>query len=148
IALSWLALIGVPAAVQAPAAPGLSKNDRDVTTAMLRQIKEDLQKHYYDPTFRGIDIEGQFADAEARIRSATDIGEVMALLVDPLWRLGDSHTTFFPPKRSLRVEYGWEMAMVGDAPLVLHVDAGSDAAAKGLAPGDRVLALNRFQPDR
>jgi len=148
IALSWLALIGVLAAVQTPAAPGLSKNDRDVTTAMLRQIKEDLQKHYYDPTFRGIDIEGQFADAEARIKSATDVGQVMALLVDPLWRLGDSHTTFFPPKRSLRVDYGWEMAMVGDVPLVLHVDAGSDAAAKGLAPGDRVLALNRFQPDR
>jgi C-terminal processing protease CtpA/Prc len=148
IAFSWLALIGVPGAAQAPATPGLSKNDRDVTTAMLRQIKEDLQKHYYDPTFRGIDVEGQFADAEARITSATDIAQVMALLVDPLWRLGDSHTTFFPPKRSLRVDYGWEMAMVGDVPLVLHVDAGSDAAAKGLAPGDRVLALNRFQPDR
>src|SRR5215471_5792926 len=43
-------------------------------------------------------------------------------------RMGDGH--------------GWNL------PLVLRVDAASDAAAKGLAPGDQVLMLNRFQPDR
>src|SRR5262249_60789580 len=43
---------------------------------------------------------------------------------------------------------GWETGTGGAGRLVLHVGAGSDPAAKGLAPGDRVLALNRFQPDR
>jgi hypothetical protein len=46
------------------------------------------------------------------------------------------------------VDYGWEMGMVGNVPLVLRVDAASDAAVKGLSPGDQVLTLNRFQPDR
>jgi C-terminal processing protease CtpA/Prc len=40
------------------------------------------------------------------------------------------------------------MAMVGEVPLVMSVEPGSDAAAKGLAPGDRVLLLNTFEPTR
>jgi C-terminal processing protease CtpA/Prc len=44
----------------------------------------------------------------------------------------------------VRVDYGWAMAMVGDVPLVQWVDPRSDAAAKGLAAGDRVLLLNTF----
>jgi carboxyl-terminal processing protease len=126
----------------------MSRNDRDVVIAMLRQIKEDLQKHYYDPALHGMDIERHFADAEREIKAATDFNQAMALLVDPVWKLDDSHTTFFPPNRALQVDYGWDMGMVGDLALVLRVDRSSDAAAQGLSPGDRVLTLNRFQPDR
>jgi carboxyl-terminal processing protease len=131
-----------------PSASGISRNDREVAITMLRQIKEDLQKHYYDPALHGLDLEAQFADAEHFIKSATDIGQVMARLVEPVWKLDDSHTTFFPPNRALLVDYGWEMGTVGDLTLVLRVDPASDAAAQGLAPGDQVLALNRFRPDR
>ena len=47
-----------------------------------------------------------------------------------------------------RYRFGWRMAMVGDAPLVVSVTEGSDAAAKGMTPGDRVVSLNRFTPAR
>ena len=141
-----LALAGGLAA-QAPAS-SIPKNDRDVLKAMLRQIKEDLTEHYYDTRFRGLDVNTAFGDAETKLEAATDISQAMTLLVEPLWQLDDSHTSFYPPNRSVRVDYGWQMAMVGDRALIVDVKPGSDAAAKGLEAGDRVLFLNRYQPDR
>ena len=91
--IAWLS-IGALAAQT----PVLSKNDRDISRTMLRQIREDLERHYDDPTFHGIDL--------------------------------------------------WSMSMIGDQALVADVAAGSDAAAKGIERGDRVLSLNRFQPAR
>jgi hypothetical protein len=65
-----------------------------------------------------------------------------------LFQFDDSHTVFIPPTRPTRVDYGWHMAMIGDVPLVTGVDPHSDAAAKGLAAGDRVLLLNTIAPSR
>jgi carboxyl-terminal processing protease len=129
-------------------APALSKNDREIARTMLRQIREDLERHYYDPTFHGIDLKARFADAEARLDSVASASDATAILTDVVMQLNDSHTTFNPPRRSASVDYGWSMAMVGDQPLIVDVAEGSDAAAKGLAPGDRVLSLNRFAPTR
>jgi C-terminal processing protease CtpA/Prc len=128
--------------------PVLSKNDRDISRTMLRQIREDLDRYYYDPTFHGIDLKARFADAETRLDVAANASDATAILTDVVMQLNDSHTMFYPPRRSASVEYGWSMSMIGDQPLVVDVAADSDAAAKGLAPGDRVLALNRFQPAR
>jgi C-terminal processing protease CtpA/Prc len=72
----------------------------------------------------------------------------MAILSELLIQLDDSHTRFLPPNQRLRVNYGWQMAMVGGAPLVVSVEPDSDAAAKGMSPGDRVLMLNAFEPNR
>jgi C-terminal processing protease CtpA/Prc len=129
-------------------APVLSKNDREIARTMLRQIRDDLERHYYDPTFHGIDLKARFAEAEARLDTATSASDATAILTDVVMQLDDSHTTFNPPRRSASVDYGWSMAMVGDQPLIVDVTAGSDADAKGLAAGDRVLSVNRFEPTR
>jgi C-terminal processing protease CtpA/Prc len=131
---------------QSPAT--ISDSDRQVARIMLRQVRDDLIKDYYDPTFRGLDIAARFAEAEALINRAPSVSDATGVIADVLLQLDDSHTTFFPPARSTRVEYGWRMAMVGDAPLVVAVKDGSDAAAKGLAPGDLILSINRYQPAR
>jgi C-terminal processing protease CtpA/Prc len=115
---------------------------------MLHQIQEDVEKHYYDPSFHGVDVKTEFGLAERRLENARTITDVIATLSDLLIRLDDSHTTLVPPNRRFRVDYGWQMAPVGDVTLVTAVDPRSDAAAKGLAPGDRVLLLNAFQPSR
>src|SRR5438067_1343693 len=62
--------------------------------------------------------------------------------------LNDSHTTFVPPSRTARINYGWRMQMIGDKCFVTAVQPGSDAEAKGLKPGDQVLSVNGFQPTR
>jgi carboxyl-terminal processing protease len=115
---------------------------------MLRQVHEDVRKHYYDPAFHGVDLDAQFSAAERRLKTVPSVDDALAILSELVLRLDDSHTTFLPPNRRFRVDYGWQMAMVGDVPLVVAVDPDSDAAAKGLAPGDRVLLLNAFEPNR
>jgi carboxyl-terminal processing protease len=134
--------------LSAQAGPSLSKNDRGIVLTMLREIERDLEKNYYDPSFHGIDLKSRVHEAELRLKTTASFNDAIATLVDLVTQLGDSHTTFVPPNRRIRVSYGWDMAMVGDVPLVISVQPGSDAAAKGLAPGDRVLMLNTFEPTR
>ena len=115
---------------------------------MLRDIHDDVAKHYYDPAFHGIDLPARYKEAEQRLKITGSFTDGIATLAEFLTQLDDSHTSFVPPNRRTRVDYGWQMAMVGDVPRIMSVDAGSDAAAKGLAPGDRVLLLNSFEPTR
>jgi len=126
----------------------ISSFDRGNSASMLRQIKEDLTKNYYDPTFHGIDVDKLFAEAAERLKTAQSAGEASAILADTLLRLDDSHTKFYPPERLTRVDYGWTAMMVGTQPFVKWVKKGSDAEKKGLAIGDRILAWNRFGPTR
>ena len=115
---------------------------------ILRQIEDDVRRYYYDPSFHGVDLKASVRGAELRLKTATGFNDAIATLADLLIQLDDSHTTLLPPNRRVRVDYGWRMAMVGDVPFVVSVDPASDAAAKGLARGDRVLMLNGFEPRR
>lgn len=131
-----------------PRQHGLSSYDRGLSLSMLKQEKEDLKKNYYDQSFRGFDVEQIFSEAETKLRTAQSTAEATAILAEPLLRLGDSHTRFYPPERLTRTRYGWEAQMVGDTPFVSWVDPSSDASRKGLARGDRIVNWNRFQPTR
>jgi C-terminal processing protease CtpA/Prc len=147
--LSRIVLVALIIAQQPPQpATRLSSFDRGNSLSMLKMIKEDLTKNYYDPTFHGMDVEKKVADAAERLKTAANAGEASAILADVLLQLDDSHTKFFPPERLTRVAYGWAVTMIGDAPFVTFVKKGSDAERKGLAVGDRVLAWNRFEPTR
>jgi len=147
-----LALVGIVAAALSPLAqstlPPLSKIDRQRGLEMLKQIHADIEKNYYDPTFKGVDLAGKYKATVDVITGATNLNQVFAALTDYVTSLDDSHTTFLPPSRRARIDYGWRMAMVGDTPLIVSVTKDSDAAAKGIEPGDQVMALNRYEPDR
>src|SRR4051812_15442524 len=145
-ALAVAVLLG--AGLLAQTGPGLSAVDRDLVLIMLRQITDDVRAHYYDAAFHGVDLAASVRAAELRLKTTTGFNDAVATLADVLTQLDDSHTTFMPPNRRVRVDYGWRMAPIGDVPLVVEVDAASDAAAKGMAPGDRVLLVNRFEPSR
>ena len=140
--LSWLCVAALSAQT------GLSPNDRHLVLVMLRQVRADVEKNYYDPAFRGIDLKAKFDAAERQLASAPTLADAFSLIADPLFQLDDSHTAFIPPNRRARIDYGWRMTIVGDVPFITTVDPESDAAAKGLAAGDRVLLLNAFAPTR
>ena len=146
VRLTLVAALVTGLAQQPP--PRISSFDRGLSLVMLKEIKRDLIEHYYDPAFRGVDIERAFADAEVRVRAAQSTAEVTAILADTLLQLDDSHTKFYPPERLTKVTYGWAMTIVGREAYVTWVEKGSDAERKGLAAGDRVLAWNRFEPTR
>lgn len=136
-----------PLAAQQTVVP-LSNANRQRGLAMLKQFREDIEKHYYDPKFRGVDIAAAFKAAEDLVQKAPSLNEMYAAITNAAAALDDSHTYFIPPGRGVDVEYGWRMAAIGDTAYVVKVDPQSDAQAKGLERGDRVLALNRFEPGR
>jgi carboxyl-terminal processing protease len=148
LATAWLLVPLLAAVVLTLPQARVSNDDRRLYKQMLEDIRDDIQKNYYDPALRGIDLKARIQAAQERVAAAATTAEAIDVIANTVFEFNDSHTRFYPPQRSTRAVYGWRMAAVGDAPLVIEVDAGSDAAARGLAPGDRVLALNRFTPAR
>jgi C-terminal processing protease CtpA/Prc len=122
--------------------------DRDRGLAMLHAIRKDIERDYYDTTFHGVNLATRWDSAETIIRSAQSTRQVLSVIAWTLFGFEDSHTLFIPPARVNRVEYGWELRMVGDSCFVIDVDPRSDAARQGLAPGDLVLQVGRFVPRR
>ena len=122
--------------------------DKDRGHDMLKQIRSDLRKNYYDPAFHGMDIEARLQAADEKINTATSIGHIFGIIAQALVELEDSHTFFVPPNRAALTEYGWEMQMVGDKCFVTAVKPGSDALTKGLREGDEVWAINNIEPAR
>ncbi len=121
---------------------------RDQGRLMLSVLKSDVLKNYYDPTFHGIDVEARFKEAEAQVKQATSLGEVLGIVGATMMSFDDSHTYFVPPSFAVRIEHGWVMQAVGDKCYVVAVQPGSDAEAKGLRPGDRVLSVEGQTPTR
>jgi carboxyl-terminal processing protease len=122
--------------------------ERDKARTMLRTIKEELKKNYYDTNFHGMDIEARFNTAEAKIKEAQSVGQLFGIIAQTLMDLNDSHTFFLPPELASRVEYGLQMQAFGDKVFVSAVKTGSDAEKKGVKSGDQVLSVNGFTPSR
>jgi C-terminal processing protease CtpA/Prc len=118
--------------------------DRERGRTMLKRIKENLKDNYYDPKFHGVDIDASFKAADEKLKDARSVGQVFGIIAQVLGELDDSHTAFIPPERAGRTEYGWTMQIVGDRCFVSSVDEDSDAAAKGVKPGDEVLEAGGF----
>jgi C-terminal processing protease CtpA/Prc len=136
-------LASIPARSQ-----GLSEIDRARGRQMLSLVREDLQKHYYDPTYRDLNLEERFREAEDKIGEAESNGQVFGIIAQVLLDLDDSHTYFIPPVRASTVDYGWAMQMVGERCCVTRVDPGSDAAAKGLKAGDVIRKIDQYTIER
>ena len=145
VALFSFTLAG-PAAVAR--AQKVESKDRDRGQVMLTRIKDQLKKNYYDPAFHGMDVETRFKTASEKIKAATSVGQILGTIAQVLMDLDDSHTFFLPPARATETDYGWSMIMIGDRCYVSSVDAGSDAEAKGVKPGDEVLQAGGHTIDR
>jgi len=115
---------------------------------MLKTVKEDIKKNYYDPNFHGIDLDARFKAADEKMQQAQSVGQIFGIIAQVLLDFDDSHLFFVPPGFSDSVEYGWQMQAVGDKTYVVAVKPGSDAEAKGLKPGDQVLSVGGFKPTR
>lgn len=146
-------LLSLAVALLAPvsgkaSAQRLSGYDRERGLMMLRVIRRDLEEHYYDSTYHGLDLAARFDSATARVRAAQSNAEIFGIIAQALFELNDSHTWFVPPQRVNEVNHGWELQMFGDSCYVVDVDPKSDAAAQGLMVGDQVLAVDRAVPSR
>jgi len=135
--------------VASPAfAQSFSSQDRDRGVTMLKLIKDDISKHYYDPAFHGIDLDTRFKLAEGKIKLTKSNAEVFGVIAQVLLDFNDSHTAFIPPQRQSVIEYGWLMKMFGDTGYITEVRPHSDADVQGLKPGDQVLSIDGIRPTR
>ena len=122
--------------------------ERGRTKSMLETIKSVIKKNYYDPEFHGMDLDARFKAAAEKIEQSQTIGQAHGVIAQTLLDLNDSHTFFLPPAKNVRVEYGWTIQMIGDRCFVIAVKPKSDAEAKGLKPGDEILSIDGFRPNR
>ena len=81
---------------------------RDRGRSMLKNIKSEIQKKYYDPKYRGIDLEALFKEADEIVKKAESPGQIFGTIAITVLNLNDSHTFFIPPSFAARVEYGWQ----------------------------------------
>lgn len=121
---------------------------RSAVRVMLRDVRKQIEQSYYDPSFHGVDLAANAAVALARIDKAVSASEALAAVAQFEIELDDSHTIFWPPYQTVQADYGWDMRTIGDGCYVMHVKPDSDAARQGLAPGDRITAINGLQPTR
>jgi C-terminal processing protease CtpA/Prc len=126
----------------------MSSFDRSRALLMLDNVARDVRKHYYDPNFHGISWDATVLEAKQKIQAATSLNLALAHIAAALISLNDSHTFFRPPPRPYVHNYGFQTEMIGDRCYVIRVRPGSDAEAKGLKPGDQVLALDGYLPER
>ena len=122
--------------------------DRGRAKDMLNAVKGELKDKYYDPTFRGIDLDARFKIAGEKLEKATSQGQAFGIIAQAVIELNDSHTVFYPPSRAAKVEYGWRMQMVGNKCFVTAVKPKSDAEKQGLKIGDEILTIEGFRPNR
>lgn len=129
-------------------AQSFDRLERAKAKDMLNAVKSEIKDKYYDPTFRGIDIDAQFKKAQDKIDKAASIGQAFGIIAQAVLELNDSHTTFYPPERAATFEYGWRMQMFADKCFVTAVKPKSDAEKQGLKVGDEILAIENFRPNR
>lgn len=115
---------------------------------MLRSIKQDIEKNYYDPQFRGIDLEAKYKAAAEKIGQANSIGQMSGIIAQFMIDFDDSHMFFVPPGKANKTDYGFEMQMIGDKCFVTSIDEKSDAYSKGIRVGDEIYSIDGFGPSR
>ena len=115
---------------------------------VLRIVQRELKSSYYDPTFHGMNIDARFELADEKMKNAESLDHLVGIVAQVLLDLNDSHTYFVPPYNLTHVDYGWRLQAVGSDCYVGAVRPGSDAEAKGLQVGDRVLSIDGRPLDR
>ncbi|HET7209051.1 MAG TPA: S41 family peptidase [Terriglobales bacterium] len=126
----------------------ISSLDRERAQHMFDNVATDIRKHYYDPQFHGVDWDANVREYKARIDKAATMNMALSHIAAALAVLNDSHTFFVPPQHAYRHDYGWRMQMVGEHCYVVQVRPRSDAQSKAVKPGDEILTIDGFAPDR
>lgn len=144
LACATLLVLGVSLAA-AGALRALSPLDR---VAVFEKIWKDVDEHYYDPAFGGVnwkDIREKYLPLVEAVRDDKDF---YALIDRMTGELHDAHTRFSSPeqwenrKKHQGLGFGFRAGFVGGQVVVLDVISGSNAAKAGIAPGMVIAALD------
>lgn len=124
-----------------------AKRAREYASQMLDEIERLMFEHYYDKTFHGIDLKKRIKEAKERLKTLEYNWQMYSVPAQVLLELNDSHTSLGLP-RTDNFDYGVRWQMIGDDCFITKVDKKSDAFKQGLEPGDQILKIGRFVPNR
>jgi len=125
-----------------------ARRTRDVSLAVLDEMKEIIEEHYYDTKYHNIDLKARIAIAKERIRTLQYNWQMYRVLAQFLLEFDDSHTNLIIPPRPDHYDFGFDMQMIGDKCLVTSVKRDGGGRAAGLEAGDQVLMIRNFAPSR
>ncbi len=126
----------------------ISKLDHDRALDILQVVANDVKKHYYDPSFHGVNWDAKVAEAKGKVATATSFNMAMSHIAAMLDTLDDSHTFFLPPQHAYRHDYGFQYQIVGERCFITRVRPKSDAESKGVKPGDEIVTINGYNVNR
>jgi len=124
------------------------KFERARARDILNIVASDVEKNFYDPTFKGLDWKAEVNKTREKIDAANNLGEIYTAIFSLIMKLDNSHTEFMPPGRTYQVNFGFNAKPVGDKILIYDVKKKGAAEAAGLKPGDQIIGVNGFQADR
>lgn len=138
--------------VSLAAAPAIAGDDLSVERgkfkAMLKNVANDVEKNFYDPSLKGLDWKALTEEAKVKIDNAKSVGDMMAAIYVLTDKLHDSHTKFMPPSRAMRLFFGFEAKAIGEEIRIYEIRKGDPAERAGLRLGDRIISVNGYRADR
>jgi carboxyl-terminal processing protease len=135
-------------AAPAAARPAAEAREASQRTAIFDRVWETVRDLYYDPRLNGVDWQAVRERYRPRVAAAEDEPAFIALLRAMTGELRDAHTRVLTAaqardrRESQTVTTGAILFEVEGVPVLFDVRPGTPAAAAGLRPGMRVLAVN------
>lgn len=115
---------------------------------IFEQVWQTIDEKYYDAEFNGVDWRKVKKKYRRRLADTHGSRELYALLDQMAGELRDAHTRVYSPEQSearkmrTKTSVGIRIGEIGGAPVVLRVEAGSDAARHGIRPGMKLVSVN------
>ena len=124
------------------------KAERVLHQNILKEIKNDIKEKYYDANLRGVDIEENFKKTSELIKNASSSDEMSDLIARFCLLFDDSHLYFLPPRKTIKVDYGWKLLLIDGKAFVNELETDSDAYKKGIRVGDQIYMIEGYIPNR
>lgn len=127
---------------------GDDKFERGRMEDIMDVVAKDIQKNFYDPNLKGVDWKAITEKARQRIRQADHLGDMLAAIASMPYQIHDANTYFVPPRRSAKVDYGFDAEPFRGEILVYNLKEEGPAAKGGLQLGDKIVAMEGFAVKR
>ena len=123
-------------------------NERYRMKAIAKTVADEIQKHYYDPSLKGLDWKALLEQAKQKIDNAKNISEMLTAIYVMVDKLKDSHTHFIPPSVNVKLKYGFEAKAIGEDVRIYKIVPKLPAERGGLKVGDKIIRMNGHTAER
>jgi C-terminal processing protease CtpA/Prc len=117
-------------------------HSRMAMESTLRSLYPELKRSYYDPQFKGLDVDKLYAEATQEVKAATSEQERRRAIIKFLDAFDDSHTFFVGGTNVGLDDFGFSFRFYGDKPVVSAVNTWAPADSAGLRRGDEIVQFD------